>query len=507
MKVCMKNNIKFFLIVFLSFLFLDGCESGSQKWIKVKYAEGFSLKHPGSWQAQVIDKEYIWVSPGNPAESTPFILVRPFFLSDATDCGSWLRQNISLLQNFFTNVTIDRMEKIQELPNEWAAKFRCHRNELSCEGLALCSIYKKSGILYVVASKEDEFEGQKDQLIKIIESFQFEEPEKKDQKGAARPKIRFTDWQDPLERAFSLQVPEGWAVEGGTFRRASVDLLHVLLAVSPDQQAKIQFNDSSIPIFALPNPTLSMAGFYEGAWYSPGYGVNMLVKRYAPGRLFLAEYVKQNLRPHLANFEIVSEQDRPDVVDNFNRIYSQYMSYGVSFTLHAGELAFSFEQNSDPFVGYGLALTQITQTAGMQGGGNWTVALLTLYTCPASEDESVRQIAEHMFQSVQMNPQWVASQQQLTANVSQIVTHTNQEISNIINNSYWARQNTMDNINRRFSNYILGVNDVVDPVTGETWNVEAGHNYYWRRDYSNEVVGSDVFERPDINFSPLREIR
>jgi len=104
-----------------------------------------------------------------------------------------------------------------------------------------------------------------------------------------------------------------------------------------------------------------------------------------------------------------------------------------------------------------------------------------------------------------MNPQWVASQQQLAANVSKIVIQTNQEISKIINDSYWARQKTLDGIHRRFSNYILGVTDVADPITGKKWKVKAGHNYYWRRDYTDTIVGTEVYERPDIDFSPLKE--
>ena len=180
------------------------------------------------------------------------------------------------------------------------------------------------------------------------------------------------------------------------------------------------------------------------------------------------------------------------------------MSYGISFTLHAGDAAFRFNHDAEPYVGYGLAVTQITQAAGLPGG-TWSLALMIIYTCPEAEVETVHQISSHMFQSLKMNPQWAASQQQLAANVSQIVTQTNREISRIINESYWTRQAVLDDVNRRFSNYILGVTDVVDPVTGEKWKVEAGHNYYWRKDFSNQIVGTDTGIRPEIDFSPLKE--
>ncbi|MCJ7582798.1 MAG: hypothetical protein MUP98_19955 [Candidatus Aminicenantes bacterium] len=500
----MSNKIRFFLVFILCFLVFNSCVSSSRKWISKKYDEGFSMKHPESWQARVVDREYILISSKDPEEAVPFILVHPFFQSKKTEGGTWFRNKMPLLQAFFENADIERLEKIRNQPDEWTAGFRCQKNDVECRGLALCSIHEKSGILYVIASEADKFDNQKDELIKVLESFRFEKPDHTKEKALKKPQIKFTDWQDPVEQAFSLKIPEGWTVEGGTFRRASVDLMHVLWAESSDKTKQVLFNDSRIPVFALPSPMLSMAGFYEGSWYSPGYGVNMLVKRYAPGGIFLKEYISQNLNPLWENFEFISQTDRPDVVSHFNNLYSQFMNYGISFTLDAGEAAFCFEQNSEPFVGYGIALTQITQTTNMQGG-NWSVALMTIYTCPASEDETVRHIAETMFQSLQMNPQWVASQQQIAANVSQIVTRTNQEISNIINESYWTRQNTLDHIHRRFSNYILGVTDVIDPDTGETWTVEAGRNYYWRKDHTNTIAGTDVYKRPDIDFSVLKQ--
>jgi len=87
------------------------------------------------------------------------------------------------------------------------------------------------------------------------------------------------------------------------------------------------------------------------------------------------------------------------------------------------------------------------------------------------------------------------------------VSQTGQEISKIISDSYWTRQGVMDNVNRRFSNYILGVTDVVDHDTGQTWKVEAGHNYYWAKPGGDAVVGTNTFTRPDIDFTPLKELR
>lgn len=503
MEYLRNNKIFHFIIITVCLIFIFHCSGNSQRLVSKKYTEGFSLKQPENWQAEVLDKTYIWISSKESKES-PFVFVYPFFLKKVTQSASWLQRQLPALSEFFAAIGMGKIEQIRRQPDEAVAKFKFKKNNISYQGLALCSIHLRSGVLYVMAAPMDVFEEYRDQLLEILESFRFEPPEKTKQKMAARPKIRYRTWQDPQEQAFSLDVPAGWAINGGTFRRASVDLIHVLRTVSPDQKILVQFNDSNIPVFVVPSPMLTMAGFREGSWYSPGYGVRMMVKRYTPGVHFINEYLNSQYRARLAQFQIVSQKERPDIVSSFNKIYSQYMAYGISFTLHAGEAAFRFEQDSQPFVGYGLAMTQIVQSMSMQGG-NWSLALMIIYSCPASETDTVRQIANHMFQSVKMNPHWVASQQQLAANVSQIVTQTNQEISRIINESYWSRQRTLDHIHRRFSNYILGMTDVVDPETGESWEVEAGHNYYWRKDYTDQIIGTEVYTRPDIDFSPLKE--
>lgn len=503
MKSWVDRRVFPFIFIALGFLSALHCSSHSQRLVHRKYSEGFSLKHPEDWKVQVLDRTYIWIS-SKQIEESPFILVYPFFLEKRTPSRSWLQNQLPSLTKFFDGVVWERVEQIQDFPDESAARFQFQRTNVSYQGMALCSIFEKSGILFVMAAPREVFEENRNQLVDMLESFRFEAHEQENQPKADKPEIRYRIWQDPREQAFTLEVPQDWSVSGGTFRRASVDLIHVLQARSPDQKILLQFNDPNIPVFALPSPMLAMGGFLEGSWYSPGYDVRMMVKRYMPGVDFIREYLMNHYRPRLSQFQIIHQKNRSDIVSTFNRIYSQYMAYGVSFTLHAGETAFRFEQDSQPYVGYGFALTQVVQSMSMQGG-NWSVALLVIYLCPASEADIARLISNHMFHSVKMNPQWVASQQQLTANVSQIVTQTNQEISRIIDESYWSRQITLDNINRKFSNTILGVTDVVDPETGEKWKVEAGHNYYWRKDYTDQIVGTEVYVRPEINFSPLKE--
>ncbi|MBM3814450.1 MAG: hypothetical protein FJW20_22730 [Acidimicrobiia bacterium] len=106
---------------------------------------------------------------------------------------------------------------------------------------------------------------------------------------AHRPGLKFTRFTDSRENAFSVEVPQGWKTAGGLFRFASVDTRGTLETVSPDGEIRVSWGDATLPPFTVPNPMLAMAGFREGSWYAPGYGVKMLVKRYTPGASFAEE--------------------------------------------------------------------------------------------------------------------------------------------------------------------------------------------------------------------------
>jgi hypothetical protein len=60
----------------------------------------------------------------------------------------------------------------------------------------------------------------------------------------------------------------------------------------------------------------------------------------------------------------------------------------------------------------------------------------------------------------------------------------------------------MDEIDRRRSNVILGVEDVIDPVTGRQIKIESGSEYYWI-DHRGTIVGTQTDTRPNLDFRQL----
>jgi hypothetical protein len=93
-------------------------------------------------------------------------------------------------------------------------------------------------------------------------------------------------------------------------------------------------------------------------------------------------------------------------------------------------------------------------------------------------------------------------QQNVTAATSRIVADTSAHIAKVVSDSYWSRQASQDEIGRRRSNQILGVEDVRDPATGRELQVESGSNYYWI-DHRGNIAGTDVHSRPTLDFREL----
>ena len=104
------SKIKLFsqsVLIIILVLFLGNCGQSSQKLSSKKYKEGFSLKHPSNWHAQILDKTYIWISAKDDKNS-PFIFVYPFFLEKTSSSLTSIQNNLTKLSGYFKDVTIKK---------------------------------------------------------------------------------------------------------------------------------------------------------------------------------------------------------------------------------------------------------------------------------------------------------------------------------------------------------------------------------------------------------------
>jgi len=227
--------------------------------------------------------------------------------------------------------------------------------------------------------------------------------------GQAQGNVIWSKWTDPKENAFSLEVPQGWYVEGGLIRNPenpAVDCRPYIRVTSPDGTIIITRWD-----YRFPN-------VYTGQQLS---GLDF-------AELYLSKYPEAGC----TGITITS-------IDNRGRVdYSCYKN-GI---LMAGAIA--------------------AQTAPI--GSSWALRDLQSYLAPAQQAKIVESLLSHMVETSYWNPQWTAS----NANSEQ---YANQQYINKANQVLNANQQYTNNANQALNGYLNQMaeqNSVTQPVL-EAW--------------------------------------
>ena len=456
------------------------------------------MRHPPGWQAQRdADTGRLVVQGTRGGER---LLVWPFFLEARLEAGTAGR-------------ILLRMAARQAPDRTWAPAQAAGPTAVRADGrgggdvaltlLTWTPTARGTASQFILATTPAELRRQNETTFStILSSMRLTgRPEPAAGRGApVRPSVTFVRFQDPNEGAFSLDVPQGWRVNGGLVRKAPVDVRSQVLAVSPDNQIVLRIGDADIPPYVIPTPLLAQTGFREGSWYSPGYGVQMQVLRYMGGQQFAAFWVNTKISGVCGNLQMMSGRPLPQTVQAMNAIMARHGSGYVRQRLDAGDVAFRCQQGPMPMAGYLFAATLATGTA--EGAGTWNVDQLQGYLAAVERAGEAQAILSRMVESVRLNPAWVRMQQNITGNVSSIVAETGAHVAKVISESYWNRQSSEAEMSRRRSNQILGVEDVRDPVTGRDLKVESRSNYYWI-DPRGNVAGTNTDSRPNLDYREL----
>ena len=356
--------------------------------------------------------------------------------------------------------------------------------------------------LFVIAAPDRFFRQEEESFSRILHSFRVTggKSQAANTIPAIHSEIHYVSWTDPLEGAFTIQVPEGWSVEGGMIHRNALDPRTVVVLKSPDGAITLSGGDAELPGFVLPNPQWASV-FPEGSWYSPGAGIQWQVRRYTPAVPFGEQYLKLKLNGVCAELTIQDRRERPDLAQVMDR-QAASASQMARVTNSAGEIAFTCSLNGQPKQGYLLVTTQLVQSGVLN---LWYAKDLLGYLASPGRAKEAETVLAHVAQSVQVNPQWVARQQQTNMQVSHIASETQAQISDTIMSSYWNRQAALEETQRRVENSILGTTDVVDPATGERKRIESNSNYYWINNRGG-IVGTQTDSTPGLDFRQLTRL-
>jgi hypothetical protein len=240
--------------------------------------------------------------------------------------------------------------------------------------------------------------------------------------------VRWVKFTDPVEHAFTIEVPAGWRVSGGIKRLSTVDIRSGVEAISPDNTIDLFYGDPTVGVFTPPSPLLTAGGLRQGMTYSPGYGNNFLIEPYLNGEAFSAQWGQSRVAKDCTNVARTSARARPDANQAMDMAYAQG---GVRTSLLAGESSFTCTLRGAPGTGYVFAATELVQTQ-------------VSFVSVAPRGATAYALLGHMVASFAVNPAWQIAQNQTAAQTSRIVAQQNAFIANAIAQNGRTQQSTSD---------------------------------------------------------------
>ncbi len=212
---------------------------------------------------------------------------------------------------------------------------------------------------------------------------------------------------DPTERAFALDVPQGWTAKGGIKRFSEIAVAAWLNVTSPDGTVQIFIGDPQVPTFTVPKQnqaegTQVPAGSAE---FRPAVALN-----YRPGFEFAKLYGPKNLAAvGCMDPALTGTQSMPDLARvqyELAKAHLQGIAIRGGFAPpqhEAGLATFTCQSGGKPMEA-GVIVDTSQPAAGP--GGIWGAALIAGYLTTQGQGASALASLNHMIASRQPNPQW-----------------------------------------------------------------------------------------------------
>jgi len=442
-------------------------------WSKQSNNHGFSVYMPEGWSVDVDDCGLIRIGE-NPTETAgDMVFMWTMKLNEQETETELFDETVALLQTFIPD--------LQVTGERYVSNYSVYVGTMKYGdyvGVLMLSINGTDAYFTGLAAQEDKYNGSLDKLIRVLYSFNYE-PELMDPETVGI--VQMETWTDPKEGAFTIKIPSGWVVEEGSgLIRPYIDACYRVYAYSPDGTRGFLFESPYQYIFAEPTWVLNMSGFSEGSLYDLSGGLfrPMMVWHY----LDASGYITEMLEPVFEQQGAVGQGviNRPDIVSLY------------SVLPWVSEVTAAEETFIDSSITHVCVVSDQRQVSG--GVGIWAVAL-AYYWAPTEDIELVEKIVNEMINSFQLDPTWAANEQRQVHIRNEIISETGDDIANTINSAYKSRSETLDRTSHKFSNAILGIEDVYDPETGQHWTVPSGSSSYWGDVYGN-VYGSGSYAPP-----------
>ena len=501
---------------------------------------GFILEHPAGWTVQSQGSTILIQS----ADHASLVLVEAFPVKP----GETARSYVSSISNSHpTLFPAARFDRIAQQPSQadqvvGALSYRNARGQTE-QARLLCLVYRGSGMLYALSSPSNSFANDRAALLRILMSIRFgvvpNSPTPTGARGpakgastAANKGLRFVRWNDPKEHAYSVEVPQGWTIEGGAFRVEPSDVRMMNRVISPEKDMMVQVGNENLPpTLLVPTPLMlrTYRGMAEGVVFSPHHMSQMMFLRYMPALDFNKWYIDKIIKQGIDEISISRESEMAEPSQRLTQEMSSKVGAGGQIKVTVAQTEFKGRSKKDGKPITGILISKVIVQANRLNPEviSWN-ALPEVMICVADDRQEARQqmlaeILTHLNQSYREDPAYVArANEQMNRDTAVLaqqgaaaIQHSKEMTAAIARNaeanrqsimgSYWARTGAQNSYNEKFNDYLGDRTGVSDPNTGQTYKVGSGYSNYYLDPRSNTIIGTNSADRPPVDFTVLRE--
>jgi hypothetical protein len=507
---------------------------------------GFILEHPAGWTVQAQGYTILIQN----AERSSLVMVEAFPVKPGETAKTRVSSISGLHPTLFPAARIDRIAQQPSQADQvvGALSYRNARGQ-SEQARVLCLVYQGSGMLYALSAPSDRFGNERATLLRILMSIRFgPTPDSHTATGGrssarggstgANGSLRFVRWTEPREHAFSVEVPQGWTVDGGTYRFETSDIRPMTRVTSPDNDMMLQVGDQNLPMWLMP-PSPSVMRTYpyarEGVPFSPNHTTQMMILRYMPAPEFNKWYLDKVLRQVVDEFSIVKETEMPEPSQRQTEAMSNQLGprWQAQVTFARTDFKGRSKQTGKPIAGIIISrvaiqasrldpsLPEISPIVGWSARPSIMICLaddrqearqqmlLEIHTRinqsyqedPAFVEKHNRQVAGDNAALAQRGAESIQRSKETTAAIARNAEATRQSIMG----SYQAKNGAQGDFNGKFADYIGDKTGVTDPNTGQSYKVGSGYSNYYLDPRSNTIIGTNSANRPPVDFTVLTE--
>src|ERR1700738_3225631 len=291
---------------------------------------------------------------------------------------------------------------------------------------------------------------------------------------------------DPIEKAFTVEVPAGWRSEAGLARRAALQINPYVRSLSPDKMIYLLIGEPTMPGFTPPSQMGNAIGYREGKFYDSGLGGLALVLHYLPGATFARYYGESALPGLCPNFKFAGMRDRPDLA----RKAEALLPTPIPSRYDGGEASFTCVHNKQQMDVHVEAATRTTRDGIM-----WNVLLLQGYIAPKDRAGEAKATLYHVLDSIKFTAAWIQMQNNLSQQAAESLNRRMQDIFRQ-QQSFMQKLNSVDENFESMDEIINGVSTYHDAATGNNYSLNNTNPYKWIDPGTGRIISTPTETRP-----------